>query len=313
MTTEFAIIEKFFTQQTMQRSDVCLSIGDDAAIVAVPPQQQLLLSVDTLLAGVHFPAQTSPYDIAYKALAVNLSDLAAMAAAPAWFTLALTLAEVDEGWLAEFSRGLWDIAEHFAVQLVGGDTTRGSLSISITALGFAPPQQALTRSAAKVGDWIYVTGSLGGAGLALEQLQNAGEIASDDLAACLHRPWPRVREGLQLRNIAHAAIDISDGLAADLGHILASSSVGATIETVKLPMAEALLSLPIGQALSLALTAGDDYELCFTVPPDKLDALAATGIRCHCIGRIEVELGLRLGDAEGNIELLASKGYQHFG
>lgn len=319
MPEEFELINRYFTT-TKQRSDVIFGIGDDCALVQVPANQQLAITTDTLVAGVHFPHQTAAEHIGHKAAAVNLSDLAAMGATPAWATLALTLPEADTQWLEDFSRGFFSLLNQYNVQLIGGDTSRGPLTITIAAYGFVSPGQALLRSGAKVGDKIYVTGDLGDAALALHFNSSTKAIAQ--LQQKLDCPQPRIAMGIALRDIASAAIDISDGLAADLGHILNASKVGAHINVVDLPQSSALQTLIKAgkiskeQAYQAALTGGDDYELCFTVPLAKEAALqqqlSVLNCVCHCIGVIEDQPGLRIYDAVGAALSLAKSGFQHF-
>ncbi len=317
---EFEIIRTYFLRQSVARDDVVLGIGDDAAVLAPPPGRQLVVSTDTLIEGVHFPAATEPAAIGHKALAVNLSDLAAMGAEPAWFTLNLTLPRDDEGWLGEFSRGLFDLACAHRIQLVGGDTTCGPLSISITVHGFVPPGAVLARAGARPGDRIYVTGELGDAGLALAALRREIALSQSQLAAVrerLDRPQPRVAAGLALRGVATACIDISDGLMADLGHVLAASRVGARIELPLLPLSPAVRTHLAQTGWDTVLGAGDDYELCFTVPPGREPALRAAASRFGCpvspIGEIESGSGLRVLDASGAPYRPVRSGYDHFG
>ncbi len=276
---EFDVIKKYFNTQSIKRDNVVIGIGDDAAVVNIPRNEQLAITTDTLVAGVHFLENASAYDVGYKSLAVNLSDLAAMGANPVWVTLALTLPEVNEDWLENFSRGFFDLASKYNVQLIGGDITRGPLSISISAYGLVPPFQALTRSRAKPGDLIYVTNTLGNQ---------------------FPRPEPRIDIGLKLRGIASAAIDISDGLISDLKHILEMSNVGAEVNVDKVPRNKI--------SLELALTAGDDYELCFTAPSQyKKDLTEFT-----CIGTITENKELILLDDKGQAYQGKIKGYEHF-
>ncbi len=319
--SEFDLIQDFFNQEKKNRSDVILGIGDDAALLQVPFGQQLVVSTDTLVAGRHFPENTSPADIAYKALAVNLSDLAAMGAEPAWVLLALTLPSVNEIWLKEFSQGFFSLMQNFRLQLVGGDMTRGPLSITVQALGFVPTGKALCRLGARPGDRIYVSETLGDAGLALAYLRKEISFALTQnqvqwLMQRLNRPQPRVELGLALRNIATSAIDVSDGLAADLSHILVANQLGATIELADLPLSTSLQLLPREQAWQLALSAGDDYELCFTVPPSceiALQAhLKAINSSCTCIGQIKKEPGLSVIREDGSLWMLEKTGFQHF-
>lgn len=303
---EFDLIDFLTSTQTIQRQDVALGIGDDCALLDIPPSVQLALSMDTLVAGIHFKEETDAYDIGYKAAAVNFSDLAAMGAEPAWVTLALTLPEINREWLKDFSEGFFTLLKQFNVQLIGGDTTRGPLSITVQAHGFVPKGKVLKRSGAKKGDLIYVTGSLGDAGLAL----SLGDDAPCELSQRLLRPTPRIAEGKMLREIAHSAIDISDGLVADLSHILKCSGKGATLYVDSLPLSKALLAhTSYHQAQVLALSAGDDYELCFTIAPENIHAL---GFEANCIGVIEETSELRLLNRDGSSFILESLGYKHF-
>lgn len=318
--SEFDIIKTYFATQTEHRSDVRIGIGDDAAVVQPPAGYELVITTDTLIAGVHFPESTLAYDIGFKSLAVNLSDLAAMGATPAWVTMALTLPEENKTWLKEFCDGFFTLANRHHIQLIGGDLTRGTLSITVQAMGFTPPQQALLRSQAKPGDLIYVTGTLGDAGLALGFLQQhipLNTIFQPLVLQHLYRPEPRIAMGERLRSLASAAIDISDGLAADLGHILEKSEVGAILYVDQLPLSEALTqTLSADAAIALALTAGDDYELCFTLPPQKQieleKQLSAISCSYTCIGEITQKQGLELIDKNGNKYHGTLLGYQHF-
>jgi thiamine-monophosphate kinase len=306
---EFDIIQQFFNQQAVHRHDVQLGIGDDAAIVSVPPHHQLVITTDTLVEGVHFPVNTSPFDIGYKALAVNLSDLAAMGAEPAWITLSLTLNNPTPDWLRDFSHGLLSLASIHQVSLIGGDLTRGPLSITIEAHGFVPTHQALRRDAAKLDDLIYITHSTGDAALALEYVQQ-NKTMPDTLKKRLNRPEPQVNIGKKLRSIAHAAIDISDGLLADLSHILKQSKVGAEINIDQIPLSEHLKQLPDKKrALTLALSGGDDYELCFTIAANQV---ARLDFDCTCIGKITAKRELVLHDRQGHPYQETLRGYQHF-
>lgn len=315
---EFAIIEHYFTQKTRSRSDVALGIGDDCALLTIPQHQLLALSIDTLVEGWHFPVNTSAYDVGFKSLAVNLSDLAAMGAEPAWFTLALTMPKADENWLQGFSQGLFKLAQEFNLQLIGGDTTRGPLTITIQIHGFIREKQALRRSGAKVGDKIYVSGFLGDAGLGLHIALGNIKVKADDKAYLLqrlNRPHPRIKLGLLLREFATSAIDISDGLLADIEHILIASDVGATIRTLAIPLSNELKRhTSAEEALRLALTAGDDYELCFTIPSEKeenfITALKKENITCYCIGEITQENGLILQDYKHDLPV--KLGFEQF-
>jgi thiamine-monophosphate kinase len=325
-SSEFDIIRRFFTRPAPQRDDVPLGIGDDAALLVPPPGMSLAVSVDTLVAGVHFPLDTSAEAIGYKALAVNLSDLAAMGAEPAWATLAITLPSADDAWLSDFAVGFFALAEAHQVQLVGGDTTRGPLSITVQVMGFVPAGEALTRGGARAGEGIYVTGSLGdaAAGLRLKQGMVSDQGLAPDLVealiARLERPTPRVAAGRALRGLASSAIDISDGLAADLGHVLAASGVGAVVDCARLPLSaayQALAAMPAAQLdWRTAVSQGDDYELCFTVPADREAELqlrlAAVGCGYIRIGETMAEAGLHWRDAAGHELPLPVSGFDHF-
>jgi thiamine-monophosphate kinase len=310
---EFDCIKKFFNAQPIHRPDVILGIGDDAAIVKAP-SQNLIITTDTLIEDVHFPKNTSAFDIGFKALAVNLSDLAAMGATPAWITLALTLPEINELWLEQFRKGLFALMQRYHVQLIGGDLTRGSLSITIQAHGFSPGNQAIRRDNAKMNDLIYVTHTLGDAALGLLCVTHQIDInpaLADSVLTRLNRPEPQIEIGEKLRGIAHSAIDISDGLVADLTHILNRSNVGAIIHVDNIPLSTALrAAVPYHQALKLALTGGDDYELCFTIPAAKKELL---DFPCTCIGEIieAPELYLLHKDKSQYTDISIG-GYKHF-
>ncbi|VVC76538.1 Thiamine-monophosphate kinase [Aquicella siphonis] len=317
--SEFDIINKYFAARAKNRPDVRVGIGDDAAVVQPAPGSELVITTDTLIAGVHFPETTLPYDIGHKALAVNLSDLAAMGATPAWVTLALTLPQESADWIKSFCDGFFTLADRYSVQLIGGDLTRGPLSITVQALGYAPIGKALLRSGAKPTDLIYVTGTLGDAGLGLRFLQQGITLDVSYqpwILERLNRPEPRIMAGEILRFLASAAIDISDGLAADLGHILESSHAGALIYPDQLPLSEAsTCTLAPAEAITLALTAGDDYELCFTLPAElrgTLERLPSFPCRLTCIGEITRQPGLELRYQNGNPYHGPIFGYQHF-
>ncbi|NQD36879.1 thiamine-phosphate kinase [Permianibacter sp. IMCC34836] len=320
MPGEFDLIQRYFTRPN-RRDDVALAVGDDCALLTVPAGQLLAVSTDTLIAGVHFPVDTAPYDIGWKALAVNLSDLAAMGAQPAWATLAITLPEFNHPWLQAFSAGLFALAEPHKLALVGGDTTRGPLSITITVHGFVPAPQALRRDAAQVGDVVAVTGTLGDAGRALAHALGQSPITDQTdaewLLARLNRPSPRLAAALALRGIGHAAIDISDGLLQDLQHVLNRSGVGAALQMESLPLSAALRrqTTTEQQAVELALGSGDDYELCVTIPaarwPQAQAAVNACGVTLTRIGRITATPGLAL-DWNGAAFMPTQRGYDHF-
>lgn len=314
---EFELIRTFFAHQPLTRADVVTGIGDDAALLRAPPGQLLAVTSDLLVAGVHFFPDVNPVSLGHKALAVNLSDLAAMGAEPAWFLLNLTLPRVDTQWLEQFCRGMFALACEYNVQLVGGDTARGPLAIAIEAHGFVPEVKALRRSGAQAGDQIYVTGTLGDAALALRQCRGEVRLAERDLAVVmerLDRPVPRVHEGTALRGIAHSAIDISDGLLADLGHILASSQVGARIFLDRIPVSTVSRSYLKETGWETVLAGGDDYELCCTVPKKNVAALERLDFACgfHCIGEIEPQLGLRVMDESGILYHPKGTGHDHF-
>ena len=309
--TEFDLIARYFTRPAKQAA---LGVGDDCALINPSPGMQLAISSDMLVEGRHFFNDVSPYCLGHKALAVNLSDLAACGAKPIAFTLALALPSIDEAWLQEFSRGMWGLADAHGCELIGGDTTQGPLNICITVFGEVPRGQALLRSGAKVGDDIYVSGTLGDARLALEALQGKLELPPEVLAQVrlrLEQPTPRVALGIALRGIATSAIDISDGLAGDLGHVLKASGVGAQVNTeltINLIAARACIHwskslFDTQKQLKIALSGGDDYELAFTAPPAARQAVQAASSRSKTpvtrIGVIETEPGLRLVDGRG--------------
>ncbi|HET7569417.1 MAG TPA: thiamine-phosphate kinase [Gammaproteobacteria bacterium] len=300
---EFELIERYF-RRPHGRPDVPLGIGDDAALLQSPPGHELAMTTDTMVEAVHFPAGAPPHAVGFRALATNLSDLAAMGATPAWTTLALTLPEADEVWLGDFAAGFFELADAFDVALVGGDVTRGPLTITIGACGIVPAGKAMRRSGAQSGDRIFVTGALGEAAAGLKSYSRE----SSDRNRFLY-PQPRVAEGTALREYASAAIDISDGLLADLGHLIEASGVGADLQLERIPAAA-------GADPQLALTGGDDYELCFTVPSTKVDALRAAWrddwAPIHDIGSIADERGVRCIAPDGTLWHADTAGYQHF-
>jgi len=319
--SEFNIIKEFFAKQQINTDLVPVGIGDDAAVINTSSNEQLLISVDTLNIGVHFPQQTSAFDIGYKALAVNLSDIAAMGGEPKWFTLAMSLPEANHEWLEAFTAGLSSLAAQHHLSLVGGDTTRGPLSITIQIAGIVPTGQSLQRRGARVDDNIYVTGTLGDAAAALQMCQSALSAdakTSERLLQRLNQPVPRISIGLALRDIATACIDISDGLAADLGHILEASGVGAEIELASLPRSSAMDSLLAeeSQVQDWQLYGGDDYELCFTAPATHHGRLLAISQEQQCpitrIGKIIREPGLYCQDDMQQMPVVI-RGYEHFG
>jgi thiamine-monophosphate kinase len=317
---EFELIRRYFAELTPPRADVALGIGDDAALLAPPRGHEVVVTTDTLIAGRHFPDDTDPQAVGWKALAVNLSDLAAMGAEPRWFTLALTLRMADPEWLAGFAAGLGAMARETGVALVGGDTTQGALSITVTAMGTVPAGKAVRRSGAKAGDAICVTGTLGDAALALRLLGESGgrgEARSADLEhlrARLNRPVPRVAAGAVLRDLAHAAIDLSDGLAGDLSHVLEASGVGAEIRANKLPMSPAFKNLSEPEErLELQVAGGDDYELCVCLPPNDVAKLRKRlDVPLTEIGKVVKGKGLTVLDAKGKKLAIDPFGYRHF-
>ena len=319
--SEFDIIQRYFRNGAGRVSgpsaaSIRCGIGDDCAVLSIPAGEELLLSVDTLVESVHFPLGYSPALLAYRALAVCVSDLAASGASPIAFTLALTLPSVDEAWLSGFSSALARAAAEFGIVLVGGDTTRGPLCLSLQVMGSAPAGQALLRGGAQVGDVIYVSGSLGDANAALAYLDSDSSVLSPNQKYLLeryHAPVPRLKLGQQLRSLATAAIDISDGLAADLAHILTASSVAGVLRIQDLPLSDALVDH--GGAIAAALSGGDDYELCFTVPASRRADVEILGAELNLalteVGYIEAGVGLRCVDAQNKVYSPAG-GYQHF-
>lgn len=317
MSSEFELIARFFTRASPSAR---LGVGDDAALIALTPGRELAISADMLVAGTHFLPDADPVALGHKALAVNLSDMAAMGALPRWALLSLALPQADEAWLGQFSSGFLALAAEHGVDLIGGDTTRGPLNLSVTILGEVEAGRALRRDAAQVGDDIWVSGELGGAALGLQHLLGERQLAPDEAAVCLarlHRPVPRVVLGRALVGSANAAIDISDGLLADLGHILERSRLGAEVHLASLPLAEAVRKrLPEPAAMRAALAGGDDYELCFTAARERaaqvLQAAEAAGVAVTRVGRIADEIGLKLLDTEGRPVRYEQAGFDHF-
>jgi thiamine-monophosphate kinase len=317
---EFELIDRFFRRRTRH---TVLGVGDDAALLAPRPGALLAVSVDMLVSGRHFFADVDPEALGHKTLAVNLSDLAAMGAIPRWALLAGALPEADSKWLAAFARGFFALADAFEVDLVGGDTTRGPLNLCVTILGEVPAGEALLRSGARPGDAVYVSGKLGDAALAVAHHRGRISLETDELRRCetaLLRPTPRVALGERLRGIASAAIDLSDGLTGDLGHVLDASGVGATLQVAAIPRSGAL-SLRLGGteralALECLLAGGDDYELCFTAPESRatdVDALAgALPLALTRIGTIEKRAGLAVVDEEGRTLPSLPRAFDHF-
>jgi len=312
---EFDIIQQYFSKITTMKNsaELHLGIGDDAAIVSIPPNKKLVICTDTLNENIHFPKNTSAYDIGYKALAVNLSDLAAMGAQPKWFTLNISLPDINHDWLAGFSKGLQQLSNEYNLNLIGGDTTRGALSISITLAGHIEENQNLLRSAAKVGDKIYLSGCTGEAayGLACVVSNNSND-RNKYFVSRLNRPTARVNLGLRLLGIANACIDISDGLVADVEHIAEASQCGVKLNLNAIPLANIENK---DDALRYALTGGDDYELIFTVEKSKqadLDALKKEiDFDITCIGEVVKTKGVQLFENSKLVER-PKTGFQHF-
>ena len=319
MTPEFNLIKQYFTRPTR---DTKLSVGDDAALISLSTGMELAISADMLVAGTHFFADCDAYQLGWKSLAVNISDMAAMGANPKWATLAIALPDINESWLAEFSRGFFACADNFNVDLIGGDTTRGPLTISVQIMGEVPIGKAIKRSGAEVGDEIWVSGKLGDAALALAHIQGKLVLPEEASLACakaLHTPQPRVALGLALRDIANSAIDISDGLLADLGHILEQSTVGAKLELKSIPhstFAEFPIDLNDEHLRKMVLAGGDDYELCFTAPAEKHTEIIRisemTKLQLSCIGHITSNTGLVLHGLDNEILNIKETGFDHF-
>lgn len=317
MNTEFDLIARYFTRATPGAE---LGVGDDAALLRVAPGMELAVSADMLVSGTHFLPDADPLFLGHKTLAVNLSDMAAMGAQPRWALLSLSLPQADANWLQQFSAGFFALADEYGVELVGGDTTRGPLNLSVTILGEVVQGAALRRGGAQEGDDIWVSGKLGDAALALANLQSKVRLSDGDFASCaqaLHQPQPRVMLGLALSGVAHSAIDISDGLLADLGHILEGSKVGAEIQLEALPISSALKRYsaePLGR--QCMLSGGDDYELCFTAPVAQRNAIegisAMLGLPLTRIGVIVAGNGCAVCAADGSIMDIKGKGYDHF-
>ncbi|MES2320452.1 MAG: thiamine-phosphate kinase [Pseudomonadota bacterium] len=317
MLSEFDLIKHYFKRARPGRA--VLGVGDDCALLAPSPGKLMAISSDMLVEGRHFFAGADARMLGHKCLAVNLSDLAAMGARPTSFTLALSLPSADPAWLEAFSRGLFALADAFDCELVGGDTTKGPLNICITIFGELAPGQALRRDAARAGDDVWISGSLGDARLALACYWNDYPLepqALEEAALRMHMPSPRVTLGLALAGVAHAAIDVSDGLVGDLGHILAASGVGATLDADTLPAGPVLARQPRDLRRRFTAAGGDDYELCFTAPVAKREAVMAAGAQAGTVvtraGSIDAAPGLRLVDGQGHALDLKLTGFDHF-
>jgi thiamine-monophosphate kinase len=314
---EFSLIERFFGDTGSSPYPAVLSQGDDAAVIEIPQGMQAVMSMDTLICDVHFPAQTSAADIASKALAVNLSDLAAMAATPAWFMLSISLPDYDESWLQTFSDSLKRSADRYQLELIGGDTCRGPLSVTVQITGLVETGCQITRHGARVGDIILVSGTLGNASIGLAQLQQRIKLPEATRELCLsalNQPIPRLELGSFLSRYASAAIDLSDGLVGDLGHILDRSGVGARIQQADLPVNQWLVE---NGAYHHALFGGDDYELCFTLPRKYQSEMRQWNLdNPNCplteIGEI-TDSGYTLVEGNQLIALSDRQGYRHFG
>lgn len=316
---EFELIARYFARLTAQRPDagVVVGIGDDAAVLSVPAGDTLVAAVDTIVESVHFHAGARAADIGYRVLAVNLSDMAAMGAVPRWYTLALTLPAVDEAWLAGFCDGLQAAGEQFGVELVGGDTTRGPLAATVQILGLAEGGRCLRRAGASPGEALFATGTLGDAAGGLQLQASPASPEERFLEQRFLRPVARIGAGLALSGVAGGCIDVSDGLLADAGHIAEASGVGIEIDYARLPVSPALVAV-VGEARAreLALTGGDDYELCFSAPPAAEQALqqrfAGLGLRLTRIGRIVDGGGVRCVDSDGKAVAVGTDSWDHF-
>lgn len=320
---EFDLITEYFSKhKQLSRKDIMLSIGDDCAITQIKSGQNIAITTDTLVSGTHFLPTISPTDLAYKSVAVNLSDLAAMGSTPLWASLALTLPNIDNDWLSEFSNSLFHILDHYNVALIGGDTTKGHLSITLTVQGVLEQDQGLFRHKAQVGDLIFVSGNIGDSAAGLDLLLNYPENTYSQEEQYLIRqhlhPIPQVELGKLLASYSQCAIDISDGLIADLKHILNRSQCGAEIYIENLPLSSTLVSrYGKKQAKHFALTGGEDYQLCFTIAPEKLKTLEKVlmekGFNCTCIGKITNQVNeIKLLDKGNEVILPQHIGFDHF-
>lgn len=321
---EFELIQTYFSGRGPQRKDVVLGVGDDAALTKMPQDMLLVVATDTMVENTHFFKDSCPRSIGHRCLAVNLSDFAAMGAEPAWASIALTLPTVDEAWVKEFTEGLFEIAEYYNVQIIGGDTTQGPLAVSVSLKGFVAEGKALLRSGAKAGDWIYVTGQLGDSALAVESKLGKQSISQETFKAVEQRfnyPSARIAAGHVLRHAATSALDISDGLVQDLGHIIKASNVSAHIDVDLVPISP-VVQEAVGKekAIELALMGGEDYELLFTVPEEQKGYLelnaTAMGINYTCIGQMKGNANgsptISLTKNDEPFDLSSKQGFQHF-
>lgn len=315
---EFSLIKQFFQPFPLHHSSTVFGIGDDAACVEIPSGKQLVVSTDTLVSGVHFLPEWKPYDIAYRSVAVAVSDIAAMGAEASSLTLALTLPDLCPQWLTLFTQGLKDALHVYQIDLIGGDTTRGPLSITLTVMGMVAAGQAVRRNGAQAEDVIFISGQLGGAALAIDDLKKNQLQEPDRVAVMEHLLRPKARLDLAhlLGKYASSAIDISDGLSADLNHICTASKVGATLIQQSIPIHPLVHQYLADKAIDLALCGGDDYELCFTVPAKQLslfqDELNKAHLLCYPIGIIDETMGLRMKTEKDEYKILTPKGYSHF-
>lgn len=317
MPSEFDLIARYFTR-TPKRA--VLGVGDDAALVRVRPGMELAVSTDMLVSGTHFLPQVDPFRLGHKALAVNVSDMAAMGAEPRWVVLALSLPGADAGWLRKLSRGFFGLADEFGIDLIGGDTTRGPLNLCVTIFGEVPRGKALRRDGARKGDDVWISGELGSAAIGLAHRQGRIRLSRAAAARCataLELPQPRVSLGLGLRGIASAALDVSDGLMGDLTHICECSALGADIELERIPRSADLARIADAELVNAALlSGGDDYELCFTAPPrrrDRIESLGGRlGLKVTRIGRIREGSAVRVFRADGSLHRGGKGGYDHF-
>ncbi len=315
--SEFDLIHQHFIRATHHTN---LSVGDDAALISVPQGLELAISTDMLVAGTHFFADADPFKLGWKSLAVNVSDMAAMGANPKWATLAIALPHNDAAWLSQFSDGFFACAKTFNIDLIGGDTTRGPLTVCVQIMGETPRGYAIKRSGAKVGDEIWLSGILGDAALALAHMQDKLKLTEREFTSCsksLHTPQPRVKLGLALRNIANSAIDISDGLLADLGHILEASKVGATIQLQAIPLSNVMKNYyPNQLTQQMILAGGDDYELCFTAPIERHAEIVLLSERLDLklsnIGQITHHQALIVHGIDNEVLSIKETGFDHF-